>query len=271
MPLGNVLIVEDELDWREIYIRNAHPQHGGALRATECLTEAREAIREMAFAVAFVDIRLDPDDEQNTDGLQVLDLLTRAQDHTSAIMLTGHGTVEITRDAIKEFDAFEALEKAKIEPQRIQALVDAGTSARNLVARVEDARAVDVMRGKRTAWDWDHEMLKITGGKRSAAGLYEFLENLVGPFLPVVGGVESDHVKTYGAAQIALGTFWSRANGQAVVVAFGEDGPVGEALQGASIADCVGSPIGETLRRREKGGLMGFVAALPERNRASFL
>ncbi len=270
MAIGNLLIVEDDHEWRDIYLRNARPHHDGAVKSTENLAEAAQAIEEMAFAAAFVDIRLDEDDDENTDGLKVLELLKQSRDHTSAVMLTGKGTVEITRDAIKEYGAFETRDKVTIEPQEIQVLVDEGTDARNKTAQLEDNRSPDVLRGRRTAWDWEDEMLKVTGGKGGAAGLFDFLEKLFDPFLPVVGGDKDDQVTKRGHSEIAMGMLWSRAIGQAVMIAFGREEPLQAALDDGEVAEYVGSPLGGTLRERRKGGLAGIVAAVPGRSRASF-
>jgi ActR/RegA family two-component response regulator len=271
VPIGNVLIVEDEKDWRDIYLRNSQPQHSGVLREAANLAEALTAIEEMAFAVAFVDIRLDKEDDENTEGLQVLERLRHTRDHTSAIMLTGHGTVGITRDALKDFDAYEALEKRAVDPQDIQALILEATDARNRVARVEEPVAPEVLRGRRTVWDWDSEMLQVTGGKGGADGLYRFLEHLTDSFLPLVAGAEEDLMKRDEESGLALGAFWSRAVGQAVVIAFGQSEPLDAALESGVLARFAGGPLGDVLHERRKGGLGGAVVASPDRPRSTFL
>lgn len=270
MPIGNVLVVEDEQEWQGIYTRNAHPLHSGLLRTAKDLAEAVEAIEEMAFAVAFVDIRLDENDDENTDGLKVLELLRRSGDHTSAVMLTGHGTVGITRDALKEFDAYEALEKAEIDPQQIQELVTRGTEERNKMARVEDQEAPAVLRGRRTVWDWDTEMLQATAGKGGAEALYRHLEYLASPFLPLVGGAEPDRMQMDASSRLALGAFWSRAVGEAVLIAFGQTEAMKGAMENGQLSDRAGRKTGQVLREREKGGIAGLVASLSGRARSSF-
>jgi ActR/RegA family two-component response regulator len=270
MPIGNVLVVEDEQEWQGIYMRNTDPLHSGILRTAKDLVETTEAIEEMAFAVAFVDIRLDENDDQNTDGLKVLELLRRSGDHTSAVMLTGYGTVGITRDALKEFDAYEALEKAEIDPRQIQELVVQGTEERNKLARVEDQEAAAVLRGRRAVWDWDTEMLQATGGKGGAEGLYRHLDYLVSPFLPLVDGADPDRMRMDEQSQLALGTFWSRAVGEAVLIAFGRPETMKAAMDDGRLHNQTGQPMGQVLREREKGGLAGLVASLPGRERSSF-
>ncbi len=269
MPNGNVLIVEDEKDWQEIYFRNSQPLHSGAIRATVNLDEAKTAIAEMAFAVAFVDIRLDEDDNENTDGLRVLELLRKTRDHTSAIMVTGKGTVGITRDALKEFGAYEAMEKAEVEPQLIQKLIAEGTEVRNQLARVEDPAAPEVLRGRRTVWDWDSEMLEATGGKGGAEALYQLTEYLAAPLLPLVSGDDGDLMKRQEESGLAMGAFWSRAIGQAVVIGFGQAEPMRAAIEGGEFARFADRPVGEVLRERDKAGLVGVVMA-QDRPRSTF-
>lgn len=263
------MIVEDEKDWQEIYLRNSQPLHSGAIRATVNLDEARTTIEEMAFSVAFVDIRLDEDDNENTDGLRVLELLRKTKDHTSAIMVTGKGTVGITRDALKEFGAYEALAKAEVEPQRIQTLIAEGTEARNQLARVEDPVAPEVLRGRRTVWDWDSEMLEATGGKGGVEVLYQLAEYLANPLLPLVRGDDSDLMRRQEGSGLAMGAFWSRAIGQAVVIGFGQAESMRAAIDGGEFARFAGHPVGEVLRSRDKAGLAGAVMA-QDRPRSTF-
>ncbi len=270
MSIGNVLVVEDEPDWQGIFGRNSHPEHGGTVRTVDSLAEAASAIEMMAFAVAFVDVRLDERDDQNTDGLKVLELLRRSRDHTSAIMLTSYGTVGITRDALKEFDAYEAMDKAEVDPETIEALVARGTVDCNNATRIEAVAAADVLRGRRPVMEWESEMLEVTSGKGGADGLYRLLDTLAGPFLPLVYGIEPDLMKKHYASSLAIGTFWSRATGQAVLVAIGEEQNLAAALDGDGLAEWVGEPLGETLKQREKGGLAGIVKAMPSRDRSSF-
>lgn len=270
MPIGNVLIVEDDKEWQEIYLRNVSPHLSGALRVVGTLDDALKAIEEMAFAVAFVDIRLDEDDQQNTDGLRVLEELGKTRDYTSSIMVTGHPAVAITRDALKEHHAYEALGRGEMDPDKIQEIVDVATEERNKRARVEGPEAPEVVRGGRAVWDWDSEMLEVTGSKGGADGLYRMVESLADPYLPLVAGFEDDLLKRHDGTGLAMGMFWSRAISGAVIVAFGQAGPMKAARDGGELEAFAGEPLGEILREREKGGLAGVVAAVPGRSRPSF-
>jgi len=270
MPLGNVLIVEDDEDWCGLYSRNVSPAHNGQVRVARTLDEALTAVREMAFAVAFVDIRLDEGDDENTDGLQVLEALARSGDVTSAIMLTGYGTVGITRDALKRYGAYEAIAKDSVNLEAIETLVTQGTEDRNNVARVEAARAGDVMRGRQRAVEWESEMLQVTGGKGGIHALYDFLEPLVAPFVPLVAPTAESRTVVNADPHVAHGTYWSRAIGRAVLIVFGREQNVEQALAPDALAALAGTAVGEVLRQRTKGSVAGAVVALAERSRADF-
>ncbi|MEZ5076312.1 MAG: response regulator [Solirubrobacterales bacterium] len=264
------MIVEDDKDWQDIYLRNAQPVHPGCARVAATLDEAAAAIAEMAFAVAFVDIRLDEADDQNTDGLRVLEILRDSRDQTSAIMLTGHGTVAITRDALKEHHAYEAIEKSAVGPEQIHDLVRLGTERCNQEIRVHNPVAPEVLRGRRAVWDWDSEMLKATGAKGGADVLYRLLESLASPFLPLAQGDDGDLLRYHEDNGLALGAYWSRAIGSAVVVAFGRSAAVRCAMDDGDVERFAGHSLGAVLRERDKGGVAGLIVAVPDRERSTF-
>jgi len=265
VPIGNVLVVEDDPLWCGIYERNVSPGLKGKLRVARTLAEARQAISEMAFAVAFVDIRLDEEDDQNTDGLRVFETLSRTRDGTSAIMVTGKGSVGITRDALKKYDAFEAMEKGDVDPAVLAELVARGTAIRNATA--PDPRPADALRGQHTRQLWDHEMLGVAGAKGGVAGLYEFLDGLAGPFVPFVPERAGDGLEVRQDGSCATGVFWSRAIGAAVFVAFGAPDAITPVVEGS---ESEGRQLGQALRERSAGPRHGVVRLLPSAQRADF-
>lgn len=153
------------------------------------LAKAQTLIDAMKFAVAFVDIGLDIDDDRNIDGLRVMEKIRSVGDETSIIVVTGRSgrdVLPITRDAIKKYDAFDAVGKVPIEPSDIRRLVRGGLEAYAQVSSTMRTRVNDVLRGDVPGLEWDDRMLnaiKIAGG---ASGLYKFLDSLVKNFLPLV-------------------------------------------------------------------------------------
>ena len=84
------LIVEDIGTW--IYTFNRAARRAGASEVVACesLAEAREALRSARFDVAILDIGLDPDDDQNSDGINVLEAIRKTDgDSTRCVLVTG--------------------------------------------------------------------------------------------------------------------------------------------------------------------------------------
>jgi len=69
----NLLIVEDDPEWCDIYTRAAAREGMHTVKVATDLTRAAALINELQFAVAFIDIGLDVADDRNIDGLRVMD------------------------------------------------------------------------------------------------------------------------------------------------------------------------------------------------------
>jgi len=254
------LIVEDDEDWCGLYQRNVTPVVPGVVEVAQTMDAALEAVRKMAFAVAFVDIHLDTHDDQNTGGLRVLEALCRARDFTSSFMVTGKGSVGITRDALIEYGAHDAIAKADIKLSDLQQFVEDGTNKRNNEAGVNEPRAADVLRGRNTAEQWDDEMMRATG-RGGVASLYDFLEHLVRPLMPLVRRGTDGHMRPAESDGVAVGEFWSRGVGKPVVIAVGE----AEKVRRRRESDETGRDNShKILREREKGKIGGFVVETGE-------
>jgi DNA-binding NtrC family response regulator len=64
-----------------------------------------------AFDVAIIDIRLEDEDPDNEDGLRLLRDIQEYSPKTKSIILTGYPSIQNVKAAIKEFEAFDYLEK----------------------------------------------------------------------------------------------------------------------------------------------------------------
>ena len=84
------LIVEDIATWVYTFNRAARRAGASEVVACESLTGATEALRSARFDVAILDIGLDPDDDQNSDGIKVLEAIRQTDgDGTRCVLVTG--------------------------------------------------------------------------------------------------------------------------------------------------------------------------------------
>ena len=222
---GNVLIVEDEDDWAEAY-EDAAKAVGVAqtTRTAKDRASAERLIDKTRFAVAFVDISLDPADGRNTDGLQVMRKIRAVGDRTSIIVVTGRGgqdAIKIAREALKDYDAFDILGKSTVEPLELSELLRNALDEYRRAAPVRRQDARDAIRGEVPSPHWDDQVMRATRFRGDAGSFYDFLNELCGDFLPLVARDDATQAVIDPATGMVVGDFWSRGIGAAVRICFG--------------------------------------------------
>lgn len=272
MTIKNILVVEDEDKWLSIYKRNIE-RLKYPLKLSRNLHEAIDILNEMAFAVAIIDMRLDKYDDRNVDGLRVLEEIVSIGDVTSSIVVTGFGTMQIARDAIKKYNAFDTIEKGDIDPDVIENLISRAMKDyqnRSSIAKVE---AFQLLRGDRMGWDWEHEMLREINPKGGIPTIEKFLDTLVLSFIPIIPKNKKSGITVSLDTKIASGYYWSRSIGMPIAIAYGEkkniDIIIGN-LQKAN--DLLGNEyiLGDQLKDFSKANLRGIVWRIKNKNRNDF-
>jgi len=110
-PIGKrVLIVEDDPAWRQL-LAEVFEDLGLAVDSAADARAALAMLRERTYALAVVDISLDPGDHRNRGGFQVLDALAAHEPPIPAIALTGYATVEMAVEALTRHRAADFLRK----------------------------------------------------------------------------------------------------------------------------------------------------------------
>ena len=239
-----ILIVEDDEEWRGIYeraVRDAGSEAGFAheIEVAEDLDSADRLIDATKFAVAIVDVGLDVEVDGNIDGLKVMAKIRSMDDETSIIVVTGRSgqdVLEITRNALKDHNAFDTVSKSSVTPSKISELVAEGlVSYRKAAAasreRAGGRRAVgDELRGEVPSMNWDDRVMRATEFRSSALNFYDFLNGLLGRYLPLVHRPEEQPVTVDSSLGLVHGDFWSRAIGAAIVVCFGAEASFDQAI-----------------------------------------
>lgn len=88
--------------------------------AVETFVDSRSAIERIdqtKFDIVVTDIRMD-----NIDGMEVLDHVTRKNENTKVILITGYATIEIAREAQAK-GAFDFISKP-FRPKDLQEVID---------------------------------------------------------------------------------------------------------------------------------------------------
>jgi ActR/RegA family two-component response regulator len=236
-PVGsseNVLIVEDEEQWRGVYERAVSAQGSGQMvKVAKDLASAERLIDAAKFAVAFVDVGLDASDDKNIDGLRVMEKIRAAGDETSIVVVTGRSgqdVLSITRDAIKKYDAYDTVGKSSVKPADIRRLLEGGLEAYRKATVAGRRDAHEALRGQVGTLSWDDRVMRATQFKGDAGKFYTFLHGLFGAYLPIVARRDKAEATIELSAGLFHGDYWSRAIAAAIVICFGPEQQFKEAI-----------------------------------------
>jgi len=118
----NVLVVEDTVDWRRKLVNYLIETGEYDIQEADSYEKAHDLIQRHAFDVAVVDIRLVDWDEKNEQGMQLLRELDEAAqaNGTRAIVITGYGTKDRMREAFRDHQVVDFIEKQRFTPKEFK-------------------------------------------------------------------------------------------------------------------------------------------------------
>ncbi|MFQ5613781.1 MAG: response regulator [Anaerolineae bacterium] len=107
MPSKRILIVDDVRDWRD-QLHATLSRDGYKVSTAGTFQEALELLDYRQPELVIVDLRLSPTDENDRQGMTLLEELE--QRHINAVVITGYGNQDLRRKAWK-LHCFEFIEK----------------------------------------------------------------------------------------------------------------------------------------------------------------
>lgn len=215
---GKVLIVEDEATWRKLY-QKVLEKEGCRVWTAGSLPEALDLLDRHFFHVAVVDIRLVDGQPGNQDGIEVIKRISQADEGTRAVIITAFGTIKMTRDAFKEYQVFEFMEKQTHDQARFcQVVEQAVEEARSQLVkwRRRGPGLRELIRG--FSPQQIQEAL-ASGGLEELDTLFRGLLYDLHPLLP--DRQEAQLIEREGKPVMVEACYWSRMLGQPILVRFG--------------------------------------------------
>src|SRR5436853_473365 len=137
-----ILIVDDERSVADA-LAVILTDEGYAVETASHMATARSLLRTQAFALIFMDLRL-PDGT----GIDLLDAVKQESPATEVILMTGHGSLEVTIEAIKK-GAFYYIEKP-FTPD--QAVMLTHRAMQFIAIRQENCRLRSTLKGEAAAF-----------------------------------------------------------------------------------------------------------------------
>jgi CheY-like chemotaxis protein len=267
--MKNVLVVEDTPAFQDIY-RKYVEKFGAYVIITGSLKEAQRAIEMFAFDVALIDIRLDEKDDENVDGLRVLEILVKKDDGTRAIVITGYGTLKIAREAFVQYGAVDVVDKGEL---------NLGFFYEQLKKELEN---VPSSNKKRTIMDWyvlksetmnvlhwESQILNICnpGGIEPLHNLFDILSKELSP---LIAANPNEPMKLDTVAGICSGVFWTRRKGMAVLLVLANEEKLIEIQNNINnvtfknISPLLTSKVGNMEFEKRSKKMIGMAYALPD-------
>jgi CheY-like chemotaxis protein len=183
------------------------------------LPEALDLLDRHFFHVAIVDIRLVDDQPGNQDGIEVVKRISQADEGTRAIIITAFGTIKMARDAFKEYEVSEFMEKQTHDQARFcQVVEQAVEEARGQIMdrRGRGPGLRDLIRGVSPQ---EIQEALASGGLEELDALFK---RLLYDFHPLLSDrQEARLIEREGKPAMVEACYWSRMSGQPILVRFG--------------------------------------------------
>ncbi len=116
-----VLVVDDEKDWQDRYIRHLD-ELGTDTKSASTTQEALECIQQSRFDLAIVDMYL-AGPHASSEGLKVVEAIRAIGDNTAIIISTGFPDVDLAVTGFEKFHINHFLQKARWDPDTFKNLV----------------------------------------------------------------------------------------------------------------------------------------------------
>lgn len=286
MDRVNILVVDDSPSWCAIY-QEALGDAAYAVRVAGSLAEALDSLNRQFFHVAVVDIRLDNDDRDNAQGIEVLQRIWELNEGTMAIVSSGHATADML-PAFMSYGVFDFVAKREASPDDlarqyksagfIKGTIDKAGSLDESLRRIE--QAVHEARRVATSQQWLVSPFRVFKGMPGrnvqaalkGAGIVElrpFLGSMSRQLFPWLHGTDGAMlVQDSDGNTLAIeGYLWSRALGQPAVLRLGRRELFDESLRCAPLgASWPGARPGDELAHLTSPHFEGVVCAVADKS-----
>jgi CheY-like chemotaxis protein len=269
------LIVEDIGTWVYTFDRAARRAGASEVVACESLRTAREALRTARFDVAILDIGLDPDDDQNSDGIRVLEAIRQIDGgSTRCILVTGWqggDRMDLQSYAQQKFGVDWAFMKEKYDARsvigKLTELLEQAPAR-----RLGQTTPMANLGASMEPFLFEGQLLDALIPHGGVQTLYSLVSRLVSSVIPLLAREPATPMEK-GPDGVCAGVYWSRTLSAAVAVGLAPDAswPQDDSAVPASLGHLLPAGVTpdllETVRERN---VQGRLWELPGLDRGSF-
>ncbi len=222
-----VLVVEDEETFRNLHI-NRLSRLGYSVLTAETQEEAVILINRHFFHAAILDISLNVEDNANREGMEILELIHNKNNGTGIIMVTAFPRHTYVRDAFKDFNVVDFLDKATYE------LLDFINAAEKAVAAAEIIISEKKEAFEQSVSAYDNYFQQLASSLAGSGAMRvtrkdvsQLFKRLVKPMIPIVekhelARIDEGDNETEKASPVFEHTYWSYFFGELVRIRIGQ-------------------------------------------------
>jgi len=269
------LIVEDIDTW--VYTLDRAARRAGASEVVSCasLRAARDALRAARFDVAILDVGLDPDDDQNSDGIRVLEAIREVDGGgTRCILVTGWvggDLLDLQSYAQQKFGVDWAFMKEKYDARsvigKLTELLEQAPAR-----RLGHTTPMASLAASKETYLFERQLQDALSPSGGVDTLYSLVSRLASAVIPLLASKPTAPMEQ-GADGVSVGLYWSRTLSAAVAVGLapaagwpGDDTAVPATLRDL-LPDGITPDLLETVRERN---VQGCLWEIPGLDRDSF-
>jgi ActR/RegA family two-component response regulator len=213
------LIVEDIEAWVVMLERAARRAGASEIIVCGTLDEVKDALRSARFDIAILDIGLDPDDDENADGVKALEMIRETDGMgTRCILVTGWqgDRMDLQAAAQKKHGVDWAYMKERYEQRAVIAkLTELLEQAPE--RRMSATPPMTNLRARITPFQFEDQLIRELSPTGGMPTLYSAAFRLLNSAIPLVAR-DPDKPMEKGSDRVTVGLYWSRALRTAVAV-----------------------------------------------------
>lgn len=211
-----ILIVDDKESWRRNY-EKILTKEGHYVLSVEKLDDAIRIIEEHFFHAAVIDLRLIDKDENNEQGMNILEILHQTGEMTGLIVISGFPNSDRVKRAYANYNVVDFIEKDEFEAELLIADIEKAIMQSESYIKNEENHLIQFAQRE----------LENRTGHIPNNELVSLFESLVKPLLPLAHSDEALESNT-NAKLIFSSVYWSRFLGKKIILQIGNRKTISE-------------------------------------------
>jgi CheY-like chemotaxis protein len=219
----SILVVEDNANVLKV-LRETFTGAGFDTVTASSHAEAVALCDRRAFDVAFVDKRLVEGDVNNRDGLAIIRHISRKNEGTYLVLLTGYGEFEDVTELMGEDIVFRAMQKDMTSSrmkERIREALD--KAAAHPSPEFKKGLSARIFCGQEVPGNWENKAKAFLNPAVGMLGLMNFLDEIAQTCSPLLERPGDNGIQRTDAEGVMAGLYWSRGVGEAVIILLAKD------------------------------------------------